>query len=120
MSTNSERQAYLILRDGDDVFEGLIGPIKGGVEQANKLLALMSMLDRQLTDFVLWDDPAVCVPYLWASVGVGTFSADEVHTLMGDEPAPMPTESVDNVRPLANRSRKGSKTQDVNPSKLGD
>lgn len=55
----TERKAYLICRDEMDHIENLIGPIRGGMEQAAALRDQMLVVDQMLADAVDWEDSTV-------------------------------------------------------------
>lgn len=79
----SARGWYLMLTDPDANLDGLIGPLKGGKEQGERLMALLLDRDRQLAEAVDWDSPDCCAPYWFTRVQVVDLTPVEVHALTG-------------------------------------
>jgi hypothetical protein len=74
---------YLLFTNPDGRLDGLLGPMKGGREQAERIAAMLLDRDRRLNEAVDWHAPDVSAPYWFTNVFAVALTPDDVHKLAG-------------------------------------
>jgi len=75
----AERRWYLLFTDEDGNLRGLLGPFKGGEQQARNMQTAALSLDAAVTSAVDWDDHEMLrVPYLYHHVQAIDLSLAEI------------------------------------------
>ena len=86
-AAGNARSWYLVFYAEGGELISLLGPIKGGQEQAERLRDAMIDRDQQLADAVDWGSEATCAPYWYSSIGAAEYSPEEITFLNEGAPS---------------------------------
>jgi hypothetical protein len=75
------RRWYLMFTDEDGGLRGLLGPFKGGKEDARVAQQLLLHVDETITKAIDFEDPELRVPYLYHNIQAIDLTGEEIAAL---------------------------------------